>query len=143
MSTVNTNINKIISIFILIAIIALVYMLLYRGDHSDILSRVKLADVPYSVKCYFKEPGCEEGNIDGWSIVYLLFFFIVGLIMPNQYVLVLLVTIGIEIFKPCIGGHSKYIINPIIGLTGYAIGSLIRTKTIHTDYHEKYQILVD
>jgi hypothetical protein len=141
MNKADTRINKIIAIFILIAIVSLVFIFLYKNDHSDILSKTKLMDVPYSVKCFFKEPGCEEGNIDGWSIVYLLFFFIMGLIIPKKYVLVFLITIAVEIFKPCIGGRSKYIINPIIGMTGYAIGSLLRIN--QNNYHEKYQVLVD
>ena len=138
----NTNqIKKIVVLLIIFAIIWQIYNYTYCAHNGDVLKNIKIADVPYSVKCAFNEPGCEEGNIDGWSLVHGLMYFIIGLIAPNQYLFIIAISIIFEIIQPYLGNKARYIINPLINITGYAIGSLLSNAT--RGYGEKYQVLVD
>ena len=105
------------------------------------MSKIKISNVPYSVKCFFNEPGCEEGDIDGWTIVRGLAYFIIGLIVPNQYLAIITISIILEVVQPFIGNNPRYIINPLVSLTGYAFGSIIGTST--KSFKKKYDVLVD
>ena len=139
----NTNqIKKIVVLLIIFAIIWQIYNCTYGARNGDVLKNIKIADVPYSIKCAFNEPGCEEGNIDGWSIVHGLMYFIIGLIVPNQYLFIIATSITFEIIQPCFGNKSRYIINPLINITSYTIGSLLSNAA--RGFDEKYQqVLVD
>ena len=134
------QIKKIIILLIIFAVVYQVYNFSYKAKHGDILSNIKFADVPDSVKCFFNEPGCSKGNIDGWSLMHGLMFLIIGLIVPNQYFFVIIISIALEILQPFIGNNARYILNPLINLTGYAVGSVINRSTC--SFKEKYQVLV-
>ncbi|XWV25250.1 hypothetical protein QJ856_gp0522 [Tupanvirus deep ocean] len=134
------QIKKIVILLIIFAIIWQIYNYTYRARYGDFLKNIKIADVPHSVKCFFNEPGCEEGDIDGWAIVHGLMFFIIGLIVPNQYLAVIVISIIFEIVQPYLGNKARYILNPLINLTGYAIGSILSNAG---SFEEKYKVLID
>jgi hypothetical protein len=134
------QITKIIILLIIFAVIWQIYNYTYLKQHDDFLGKMKIVDVPYSIKCFFNESGCEEGDIDGRAIVQGLIYFIVGIIVPNQYLAILVISIVFEIFRPYFGNKARYIINPLINLTGYAIGSIVNINT--KNFKEKYQVLV-
>jgi len=137
MSIYSKQLLKIIILLIAFGVIYLIYNFLFHNN--NFISQIKIADIPYSIKCIFKEPGCEEGNIDGWSICLALVYFIIGLIVPHQYITILVISILLEVIKTYTGNNSRYIINPLISLTGYMIGSICSTRK--TSY-PKHQILV-
>ena len=134
------QIKKIIVLLIFFAIMWQIYNYTYRTRYGDYFSNT-IVDVPYSIKCFFNEPGCEEGNIDGWSIVHGLMFFIIGLIVPNQYLVILIISIILEFIQPYLGNNARYIINPLINLTGYTLGSIMNSNSRY--FKEKYQIFVN
>lgn len=128
-----------IKIIILLTIFAVIYQIYNYFYKSTFINQIKIADIPLEVKCFFKEPNCEEGDLDGWSIVYFLIYFIIGLVIPDQYITIVVILVFIEIVKPLGGYKPKYFINPLIGLTGYSIGSFIMPK--NNKFVEKYSVL--
>ena len=115
---------------IIILTIALTIACMCEFDFGNVtkLLDTKLVEVPVGIKCQFEEPDCMEGDIDGWSIAYGLVYFIVGLIYPNRYLGIAILSVTIEVLGPCIGFKPKYIIHPLIAITTYSIGSIIQTK---------------
>lgn len=119
---------KLIFLLIIIGIIYLIYIRLFQPKYGDIFSKTRFIEVPNEIKCYFKEPGCEEGDIDGWGIIRVLIFFIIGLIVPDKYLFIITITIVYEILQPYFGNKSRYIINPLLSITGYSVGSIMSRK---------------
>ena len=121
------------AIFIIfIIIIWLIYSYIYKFNN---IRDNTIIEIPYDIKCYFKEKKCEEGNIDILSIIYGLMFFFLGLILPGYYLTVIIAAIIIEVIQQLIGNGSRYIINPLIAITSYMIGSVLSPKK---NYKKKY-----
>lgn len=93
---------------------------------------------PHDIKCLFNQPNCSEADVDGWSLVQAFIYFVVGLIIPNKYLIIIIVSIILEILKPFIGYEPKYIIGPLLNTTGYIVGSML--SPCKNNYKEKYQI---
>jgi len=133
------QIKKLIVLLIIFAVVWQIYNYTYRARYGDFLGNMKIANVPYSVKCFFDEPGCDKGDIDGWAVVHGLMYFIIGLIVPNQYLLIFVISIVFEIIQPYLGNNARYILNPLINMTGYTIGSILSPSA--NVFKEKYKIL--
>lgn len=117
-----------IILWILIYIVAVkLYEQYYIPKYGDSLSG-SIIDVPHSIKCAFDEPQCETGDIDYWSIIHAVGFFVLGYFIPNQYLTVLILSVFIVIIEPYIGYKPKYIIDPLINITFYSLGSLVAPK---------------
>lgn len=129
------NSKKQIILIILIFTIIISYIRLLSNHQYNF----KIVNIPYSIKCAFKEPGCEDGNIDTYSMIHALIFFILGLLFPNNYIIIFIMSIIIELLQPFIGNKARYIINPLISITSYSIGSLIKNK--FSNYSAKYSTL--
>ena len=140
MSSNPEQIKKILVLLVIFAIIWLVYNNIFKVKNNGYPSDTKILDVPYSIKCFFNEPGCEEGNIDGWSVVHLLVCFIIGMFFPNRFLVIIIFSVAFEIIGSRLGKQPRYIINPLINITGYAIGSLMSFR--NDNYKEKYQVLI-
>lgn len=135
------TIQKIIIVIIIFVVILVIYNFTYKSKYGGYISNVKISDVPYAIKCAFEEPGCEEGNIDGWTLVHGIMYFIIGLFVPNRFLVILVISIIWELLQPLMGNSARFIINPLVNLTGYAIGSLVRDNYSKSQLHEKYSIL--
>ncbi|AUV58325.1 hypothetical protein mvi_353 [Megavirus vitis] len=98
-------------------------------------------EVPHSVKCAFGEKTCQEGDINGWSMMQAFIYFIVGLIIPDKYFLIIIISVVIEIIKPFFGITPRYIIAPLLNITGYILGSSLKPN--NKNYCEKYKLLVN
>ena len=98
----------------------------------------KLICVPHSIKCFFGENLCERGDIDQWSLLSLAVYFIIGWFKPHYYGTIIIISIVLEFIQFYMNGQSKFIINPLIAITGYIIGSLASPKP---DFREKYKVL--
>lgn len=99
------------------------YNFTYRRKYGDILGSVKIAKVPDDIKCFFNEPRCDKGDLNGWSLSHFAMYMIIGYFVPKQYVLILIISVLFEIIEVPIGANSKLIIDPITNLSGYWIGS--------------------
>lgn len=129
---------SIVKIIILIIIFSLIIYFAKKITGKGKYLNNKFVQLPYSVKCAFGETGCEEGDIDGESILYSLIFFIIGLIIPGQYLAILIIAVIYEMIKPYVNLRAKYIINPLLNFTAYSLGSLL-SQNKH--YEEKYHVL--
>ena len=78
------QIKKIIIILVIFAVIIIIYNATYKARYGDFLSNFKISDVPNSIKCFFGEDNCEEGDIDGWSIIHGLMYFIIGYVFYRE-----------------------------------------------------------
>lgn len=134
------SVKKIIVMLSIFTVIILIYNQTYKAKYGDFLTNFKISDVPDSIKCMFGEDNCEEGDIDGWSICHGLMYFIIGLIAPNYYITITAVSVVFELVQPFLGNSSRYIINPLVNLTGYTIGSIM-SKNFGASYKEKYNVI--
>jgi len=117
------------SLIIIIVIITwIIYFFTFCEKIGIFLTNRKLIEVPYSVKCFFGEDKCEEGDINGWSLVNLILYFIIGVTLPGQYLLIIILAIVFEFLKQYVGYQSTYIIGPLIKITGYSLGSLLAPR---------------
>lgn len=115
------NLKKFLIIILLLVAIFLLYYFI-TGDNP---LRIKIVDIPYSVKCYFKEEQCETGYIDGWSLLSAFIYLLAGYLFPDKHFWALAIAIIIQFVQPFFGIHSKYIIDPLLDITFYSIGSLV------------------
>lgn len=127
---------KIIIISIIIAGLFYIY-----GKKFGNATTTTLIEIPYSVKCYFKEDGCESGNIDYMTIALAVIYFFIGAYIPDHYITVFIVTTLFEFVKPLMGYRSKFIIDPLASITGYALGSVLSCRD--RNFKEKYAVLVN
>lgn len=143
MDSTKEDIKKIMLLIFMFAIVWLIYNYTYKARYGDILQNMKIMDVPHAVKCYFGEENCDEGNIDAWSLLNMFVYFVIGYIVPGHYLLIIIVSIAFEIVKPMFGSNAKLIVDPLINLTGYAIGSMLSPKkTTSMNYKNKYELFV-
>src|SRR5438067_9768041 len=94
------QIAKIIVLLIIFATIWQIYKLIFGSVYGNFLEQTHIAEVPHSIKCFFNEQRCDEGDIDGWSVCYGLCYFIIGLIVPDQYFAIIVISILVEIVQP-------------------------------------------
>jgi hypothetical protein len=129
--------NKAVGLIILWILIYVaawkLYEQLYIPKYGDYFGQ-KLVDVPMGVKCAFNEPQCEKGDLDGWTLVHAVGFFLLGYFIPEQYLAVIILSIIIVVIEPYFGYHPKYIIDPLVNLTAYSVGSLLSPKKVY-DYN--------
>ncbi len=130
------EIKRLIIILLVIAVLFYLYKTIYKND----ILNTKLADVPHSIKCFFEESSCEKGDIDWWTVIQFIVFVFIGLVAPKHYWLVILFSILYEIVKAYFGQETRFIINPLVNITAYTIGSLISPYKTN-NYQKKYQIL--
>ncbi|AKI80228.1 hypothetical protein QJ850_gp471 [Acanthamoeba polyphaga mimivirus] len=138
MSCITTNNVKILIILIIFVVIVWQFYYYATSKHNNNFLNKKIAIVPHDIKCLFNQPNCSEADVDGWSLIQAFIYFIVGLIIPNKYLIIIIVSIILEILKPFIGFEPKYIIAPLLNTTGYIVGSML--SPCKNNYKEKYQI---
>jgi hypothetical protein len=117
------NIMKIITMLLFFALFVLSYNVLYANKFGDVFSNIKLIEVPVEIKCFFGENGCMEGDIDMWTFIYAVFYFLIGYFIPNYYFTIFIISLLIEICQPLLRNNPKLIINPLIFLSAYFVGS--------------------
>jgi hypothetical protein len=81
--------------------------------------------VPYGLKCYFNEDQCEKGNIDIFSFFHFIGYFVIGILIPDYYWEIIILSYACEFLELGLGLTTKFIVDPIINLSGYAIGSAL------------------
>jgi len=137
--------GKILLLIIIFTVIYWLYDQTYRARYGN-SSMDSFLSVPPEIKCFFGEDKCEEGDIDYWTLLHGIVYLIIGILVPNQYLTVVIISIVFELFQPYLGNGSRYLINPLVNLTGYSIGSIIN-KSFQSNsqskcYDAKYSIYV-
>ena len=79
--------------------------------------------MPKSVKCFIGDINCKKGDITLWTVFHFIIYFVVGVFLPHHYIEILLISIGCELLESGIGHTSKYIVDPVVNMLGYIIGS--------------------
>ncbi|BCS83038.1 hypothetical protein QLL95_gp1085 [Cotonvirus japonicus] len=135
------QIKNLVILIIFLVLLWLLYFYFIKNKYN--FGNTKIAVVPMEVKCLFKEQGCDDGDIDTWSLIQAFIYFIVGLIIPDKYLLIVMIIIILEIIKPFFGFKPKYIINPLLNVTGYAFGSFLSQTKNKQKYTEKYKLFCE
>lgn len=81
--------------------------------------------VPYGLKCFFGESGCERGNISFLSFFHFIGYLIIGILIPDYYWEIIILSYVCEFIELGMGFTPKFIIDPLINISGYAIGSAL------------------
>jgi hypothetical protein len=107
-------------------IVSIIILSIFMANMINIFGETKtLLTLPMEVKCFFNEEGCQHGDIDTNTIIHGSGMFFVGIAAPKHHTSVIIALILTEILKPYVGINPRYIINPLVGLTTYSLGSMI------------------
>lgn len=79
--------------------------------------------LPEWINCIVPLARCEDGGFESITIIHFIGYFIIGLIVPNLYAEILLLSVGFEVFESLIGFTPKIILDPSINILGYTLGS--------------------
>lgn len=74
---------------------------------------------------------CENVKIDGWSIGHILIYATLGMLVPGQWVFVIVISILCEVFEFLVGWRARWIIDPVANLVGYGLGHLVFVSLSH------------
>jgi hypothetical protein len=92
-------------------------------DHQHI-KHLDLFEVPYSIKCTIGDENCEWGDCNTWILIHFVIYFCVGLYIPNCYIEIILISIICEMLESSLHHTAKFIVDPMVNLTAYYVGSL-------------------
>jgi hypothetical protein len=81
--------------------------------------------VPYGLKCLFGESGCERGNISFLSFFHFIGYLIIGVLIPDYYWEIIILSYACEFIELGLGFTPHFIIDPLLNISGYAIGSAL------------------
>lgn len=125
------NQNWIAKFIICIFFIALVQVCIYF-----LFKNVKTTEL---IVCDINNLYNEKINEQGIFIAILYCIF--GIIFPNNYIEIIIVSIIFELLQPYFGYNSNYVLGPMINLSGYTLGSMLgNQRFFHADYfREKYK----
>jgi hypothetical protein len=81
--------------------------------------------VPYGLKCLFGESGCERGNISFLSFFHFIGYFVIGVLIPDYYWEIIILSYACEFIELGLGFTPHFIVDPLISIAGYAVGSAL------------------
>jgi hypothetical protein len=119
-----------IIIIIIIAAIGYFFSLYTRLGTTINFGKKSVINVHHDVKCFFKEPNCEENNITLFTLFMSGIYFMIGYKYPDYYITIFALSIGSQIFLQYMNPsfQSSFIVDPLANLTGYALGSIMAGK---------------
>jgi hypothetical protein len=113
------------SIFTASWLLTLIFRYLYRTSGGTYKTKGTLIEIPYGLKCFFGQNGCENGDFEIFSVFHIIGYFTIGLFVPNCYWEILILSIACEFIELEMGYTSKFFLDPAINIAAYAIGSAI------------------
>ena len=75
---------------------------------------------------------CMNTDIDGFSIAHIVIYYTIGAVVPDQYLLILGVSLLTEIYEWARGWRGRWWQDPAVNLLGYYLGSLTYHKSEKT-----------
>lgn len=75
---------------------------------------------------------CMNTDIDGFSIAHIVIYYTIGMVVPDQYVLILVVSLITEVYEWWRGWRGRWWQDPAVNLLGYWLGSLTYHKNRRT-----------
>ncbi len=101
---------------------------------------------PHQMKCLFPNVAlkeykndCDNADFDGWSVLHVILYTIMGILFPGEYIIVLFLSIFSELWEYLSGWRARWIVDPIVNIVSYWIGSRI-SYHYNWDLCKKYQI---
>lgn len=118
------------AIFILLWLGTIVVRYVFLHYYPRNKSHSYIFEVPYGMKCYFGEKDCEGGDFDIFSVIHIVSYIIIGYFVPGYYLEILVISVACELLEYAMSGfQSKFLLDPVINLLGYFIGSQIKYGT--------------
>jgi hypothetical protein len=96
---------------------------LYNKQKCKKEKKFILVDIPHCIKCTIGDKNCETGNIEIWGIFHFIIYMLIGLFIPDCYIEIIIISVVCELLETAVGHTSKYIVDPLINMSGYIIGS--------------------
>lgn len=87
------------------------------------LTKRKVIKLPTDLKCFVGDHRCKEGDFEIWTLVHFVIYFAIGMYIPSLYFEILIISIACELLETAIGFPAKYILDPIVNMAGYILGS--------------------
>ena len=102
-----------------------------KDDDKQHIKHINLLEIPYSIKCTIGAENCAKGDASTWIVIHFVIYVLIGLFVPDCYVEILVISIACELIEAGFGHISKFIVDPMVNMAGYIIGSaLSRNKHI-------------
>jgi hypothetical protein len=114
------------AIFILLWLGTIIVRYLYLTYNPRNPSHSSIFDIPYGMKCYFGEYRCETGNFDIFSIFHIVGYIIIGYFVPGYYLEIFVISIACEFLEYGMDIQSKFLLDPLLNMLGYFIGTQIK-----------------
>lgn len=123
---------NLVLIVLIIGCLGWLFLSYYHQDRMD----KELWKPPESIQCLIpnittnkaKNDCTRYVNIDGWSISHVVFFFLLGLVVPSHYIAVLLLSIIFEYGEYLVAWRARWVLDPLVNLLGYFLGSLLSAR---------------
>ena len=121
------------------------YNTILRKHHGDSFD-FTVFKFPQSIKCMFPNVAlkeyknkCNDADFDGWSVLHVLLYTVMGMLFPGEYVIVLFLSILSELWEYMSGWRARWIVDPLVNLGSYWVGSQLSYR-YKWDLCQKYQI---
>ena len=127
----NNEYNKLClgyAVFLLGWLCTIVFRYIFLHYYPRPQSEGTIIEIPYGLKCLISDPQCAKADFCLFSIIHIVCYIALGYYVPNQYVIILVVSILCEFLEYFMGFQSKFILDPIINIAGYFIGSTLRNQ---------------
>lgn len=93
--------------------------------YGDFISDIGEYDILGDHKCAIEYSKCSSQVLNGWSITRFLIFTLIGFFNPHAHVNMFLLSTFVETYTYSNKCESKFILNPILNMSGYTLGSAL------------------
>lgn len=129
--------SQIACAYLLIVVFVYIYTHHIIDNYGDIIGNFPKIDVFGNYKCTINFPGCEDQYIDGWGISRMFVFMLVGLVNPHAHYNILVVSMFSHAYAYSHKYKGRLLLNPILAMTGYSIGSALCSGSCYKDSAKK------
>lgn len=118
--------HKMYMIYSVIIVLVYIYYAHIRPEAGDIIkTQLPQYDVFGKYKCKIKFKGCENQILTGWSLMRFIIFVLFGYMNPHNHKNIAILSVMIETYALSMKGNSKLLLNPVVNMAGYTVGSAL------------------
>lgn len=140
MNVVNKIDCKDLSVFTLLTLFTgfwCIHNCLLRPEkNTDAFLNSNVFDIPESLQFLFpyikKGKLLNETHLNMWAVSHSITYFIIGLVVPNRYKIIIVMSILCELYE-YIAGYQSKLSDLFVNTFSYFVGSQIIIKSLH-DY---------
>jgi len=122
-SVFKSNEYNTISLTFCVFILLWLFCNLTSSDKKDDKRDDNVIDIPPCLKCLLPLKRCDDEVIESVTVAHFLAYTIIGYLVPNLYMEIFLISITFEFFEGAIGYTAKIVVDPIVNMLGYLLGS--------------------